>query len=275
MSDISKVSAKTRDLVERASIARQALINDLRIRYTTCETQAEVDSDILVRRISLALKAIDDATRKAQDRTEASTYDPRAAIIISKKTWTKTVVIDDNTRTPEEQNMYAAANQWLIRARKDAGVKTEETRGGSRQPRTPTLVNQVVAETTPANASAPAPAPTFAINMPKPKASSDLSQAIMALATAATKLLNDASQTHALDGDFGLICRNALATMIEAGRAFDASRNAFELKLEAAKPDAPKGARRAAVIAAVKAHAGVRPILEINEAGEATQHATH
>jgi hypothetical protein len=251
--EVSKISLKTRDLVERASVSRDALISNLKVRYATCDTQSEVDNDILARRIALSLKAIHDATKGAK-RVDAAEYDQAALIIIGKKTWTKTAIVDDNLRSQDEQNIYHAADVWLLRARKEAGIETLNKQGGARTPRVPkgeTLVNAIVAETTPVGATTPT---SFAINVPKPKNGSDLATAIMALATAATKLLNDASQTKALDGELGLLARNALASMIEAGRTFDAHRNAHELAQAANSPDAPKGASRAAVIALKKAH---------------------
>lgn len=292
MSDVSKISVTTRNLVERASVARNVLIADLKVRYATCEMQSDVDTDILVRRISLALKAIHDEKAAASTRMGASTYDEKAAVIIGKKGWTKTVVIDDNTRTKAEQDIYGAANKWLLRARQDAGVKSEEARGGTRKPRTPTLVNAIVAEGAPKVASEGTPIasaqeaaeliqrtasePTFSVAIPKPKRTNELGQAIAMLATAAIKLMGDAAQTKALDGALGLHARNALAAIIEAGRAFDAHRNAHELALIAKEKDAPKGALRAAAIAAVKAgekhHPAPKPIVEIADGGEVTAH---
>lgn len=257
MTEVSKISEKTRDLVRRASTARNVLVKDVTERYAK-EAHVEVDTDILCARLSMALKALDDTNHKPNARKSAETYEADALTIIGKKTLTKTVIVDDQTRTKAEQDLYHAADVWMLRLKTEAGVKTQSKQGGNRTPK-PTSATPMPKATIvdPDNAPHVSDAsPTFNVSVPKPKASSDLGTAIMALASAAEKLLAEASQTHAIDGDLGACARDALAAIIKAGKAFNAS----SLALTAKKDDAPKGAKRAAVIAQAKAHA---PVVEL------------
>ena len=265
MSDISKVSKTTRDLVETASISRDKLLAHLRGRYDT-EPHHEVDRDIIVRRIALALKAIDAKEGKAPSPKD--TYDVRAAVIVDdKKNLTKDVVIDDTVRSKLEQDIFDAARQWALRACKDAGVErvTLTKRGGAR------VSSKDKAKDTPATIVDPDNAPnhashakevipTFNVSIPKPKATSDLRDAVMALCTASEKLLADASQTHALDGDEGLLARRALGTIIDTARKYEAAL----LTLAAKSEKAPKGAKRAALVAAFKDKPVTVPVEELN-----------
>jgi len=272
MSDISKVSKTTRDLVETASISRDKLLAHLRGRYDT-EPHHEVDRDIIVRRIALALKAIDAKEGKAPSPKD--TYDVRAAVIVDdKKNLTKDVVIDDTVRSKLEQDIFDAARQWALRACKDAGVErvTLTKRGGARvakakdapkgdAPKGDAPAPIVDPDNAPGHAShAKETAPTFNVAVPKPKAASDLRDAIMALCAASEKLLADASQTHALDGDEGMLARRALGAMIDTARKYDAALLALAAKSE----KAPKGAKRAALVAAFKGKPAIVPVEELN-----------
>ena len=268
MSDVSKVSKTTRDLVEAASISRDKLLVHIKARYDA-EPHHEVDRDIMCRRIALSLKANDAKEGKAPAPKDA--YDVHALAILGKKHLTKDVKIDDNVRSETEQALFDAAYIWTLRACKDAGVERVSLtkRGGAR------VASKDKAKDAPKDAPAPivdpdnAPghashaketAPTFNVVVPKPKATSDLRDAIMALCAASEKLLADASQTHALDGDEGMLARRALGTIVDTARKYDAACLALAAKSE----KAPKGAKRAALIAAFKDKPAIVPVEELN-----------
>jgi hypothetical protein len=168
--------------------------------------------------------------------------------------------------------LFDAARQWALRACKDAGVErvTLTKRGGSRvsskgkakdAPKGDAPAPIVDGDEAPGHAShAKETAPTFNVAVPKPKATSDLRDAIMALCAASEKLLADASQTHALDGEEGLLARRALGAMIDTARKYDAALLALAAKGE----NAPKGAKRAALIAAFKDKPAIVPVEELN-----------
>ena len=255
--DFIKVSANTRKLVAQASLSHQAMVADLSYRFKRGDNVNAIVEDVLVARISLALKHADDNGKNAKQRAERVTFEQAALLLIGKKTFGSQ---GDDVRTKVEQDYLDAAKKWLNRARRDAGFPSEDKRGAAgrdaAKDKGEAGKQTIVAAPATTNAPVEFSVPKFVI--PKPKASADVTAIIAALASAANKALSEGAD-GALNGDVGMIARDALVAMVAAGSKFEAAR----LALVAKEPNAPKGAKRAAVTALSKTmeHAPVAEIL--------------
>jgi len=253
MTDMIKLSAKTRELVQNAVVSRAHLIKLAKERYET-EPHKDVDTDILARRIAMKLKEIADTELLAKERKPAFHYDNDALVIIGKKTLTKSVIVDDNTRTKDEQAIYHACDVWLLRLKADAGVKSSDARGGKREARTPdTKVAATIVP--PSDAPKPTSVPDASFSKPQfhvPKARNALESAdiVRALGVAAQKALSEGAK-DGFNDTIGSAARDTLVNMVALVAKFEASVAAWEAKQE----NTPKGARREAVVKAFKAHA--------------------
>lgn len=255
--DLAKVSATTRKLVASASLSHQAMIADLSHRHKRGDHVELIVQDIMVARISLALKHQDDlgkAAKACKDRVE---FEAAALLIIGKKNLGGQ---GDDVRNKSEQDMFDASKKWVNRARRDAGFPSEDKRGAAgrkaSQAKAPDTAPIVAA---PVTSDAPKAFEVPKLVIPKPKASADVIQIVDFLASAANKALAEGSD-GALDGDVGMLARDALIAFVAAGRKFTEARDA--LKLKADKDAGVKGASRASV-AALKAKFDKAPVSEL------------
>lgn len=238
--DLTKVSEATRKLVSLEGAARFKLLEDITARFKW-DTEVSIVNDLLVGRIGFVLAQTANEGKASKDRATVESFYETAQSIVDKD---------------KDGNLYKTALKWVNRARSDAGYPStnpkasgNKNRGADRKSDKPvTATTPVVAgpaTPTVADPATPTQEQGFSVpklDIPKPKASTDVGAIIKALASAANKALSESASM--LAGEQGTAARDALIAMVAAGRKYEEAVNPL-----VEKPKPAKGVRLASVIA--------------------------